>query len=278
MHSLSALARRFWALLRAKTIAGFCLRMFFVYWVVFALMVAFQDRLLLHPATLTLAQWRSGAEAHGLQVLPYSDALVCAPPRGTEVKATVVLFHGNGGNAAQRSSLCPEFTSRGYRAVFAEYPGFGPRQGSYAASELLADAKQLLAQVRKTWPSEPLALWGESFGSGVAAQLATSSKADSVVLLVPFKRLGDVAARTYPMFPVRWGLQYAYDNDLALAGYVGPVSLVVAAHDEVVGTDQGYALFEALKSSGRTRLHSIEGGHNDWPVRMTAQVWKQVLP
>jgi hypothetical protein len=63
-----------------------------------------------------------------------------ANPSGT-AKATVLFFHGNGNQAWMTEAHDADFfTSRGYRVVFAEYPGYAGRAGSPSRQLVTADA------------------------------------------------------------------------------------------------------------------------------------------
>ncbi|SRR5579871_401391 len=208
---------------------------------------------------------------------PY-DAVVVGPPPSAPATATALVFHGNAGLGIDRGYLVPEAATRGLRLVIAEYPGYGARAGSPTEATLIDDACALYREVRRRFPDDRIILIGESLGSGVAVQVAAREKPSRLVLLVPFLSLAKTAARAYPFLPAQLLLKDRFDSARALRQYQGPVALLVAGRDEVVGADQGRALAEVARGRGETTVVEIEQGHhNDWSEFATASTWTRLL-
>ena len=49
--------------------------------------------------------------------------------KNIEIKGTVLVFHGNAGNASDRFFYGPVLNTLGYRTLLVEYPGYGGRKG-----------------------------------------------------------------------------------------------------------------------------------------------------
>ncbi|MEW6220037.1 MAG: alpha/beta hydrolase [Thermodesulfobacteriota bacterium] len=159
----------------------------------------------------------------------------------------------------------------------AEYPGYGGRPGELSETSLVADGRRTALLARAAFGS-PLYLWGESLGCGVAAALAADPelRPEGVVLLFPWDSLENEAKAQFPWLPVKPFLRDTYDNVVNLAGYRGPVAVIMAGRDEVIPNRLTKRLFVAL--SQPKRLWVLEqAGHNDWPRRPTEGWWDEVM-
>ena len=251
---------------------------------VLGILYAVQRSLIYFPTRMSRAEFEAIAEhVTGTlrAVLAPFDAVVFEPPAGIPVVATAIFFHGNAGSGLDRSYLAPIFAGRGVRLVLAEYPGYGARNGSPSESSLVGDARKLYAQVASTYPTLPILIVGESLGTGVAVQLAASSPAPPpgrLVLLTPFLSLEETAGRTYRFLPVRHLVRDRFDSAGRLARYAGPVAILIAGRDEVVGAYQGRELAKLSRLRGDTvSVELAEAGHNNWSVLMSDARWTELL-
>lgn len=251
---------------------------------VMGMLYAVQRSLIYFPGRMSRAEFEATA-AHvsgtrGAVLAPF-DAVVFEPPSGMPIVATAVYFHGNAGTALDRSYLAAVFTGRGVRLVLAEYPGYGARDGAPSQESLVDDARKLYAKVTAAYPASPLMLVGESLGSGVAVQVAASSPAQPptrLVLLTPFLSLAETAARTYWFLPVRYLVKDRFDSQGRLDRYRGPVAILIAGRDEVVGASQGRELAALSRSRGHTVAVELpDAGHNNWSVLVSDAQWTELL-
>jgi hypothetical protein len=231
-----------------------------------------QDRLLYFPSKLPLAE----ANAAGLRAWP-SAAEFRGFERGPEgpARATAIVFHGNAGHAGDRRWYAETLARLGLRVILAEYPGYGPRDGTLGEPSLVADAAQSIALAHRLHGA-PLLVIGESLGAGVGAAAAAreEDKVAGLLLITPWDRLESIAAHHYPWLPVRWLLRDRYDTAANLAWFGRPVLIAIATEDAVVPARFGRALHAALP--GPKRLAVVEGaGHNDWPARLDAAWWQR---
>jgi uncharacterized protein len=233
-----------------------------------------QDRLLYFPARISveritddgLRAWPSAQDFRGL----------VAEPAGT-ARATVVVFHGNAGHAGHRAHYARALVPLGLRVILAEYPGYGPRDGAPSEASLVADAGETVALAHRQYGG-PLILIGESLGAAVAAAAGAAhrDRVAGLLLITPWDRLANVAAHHYPWLPVCWLLRDQYDSVARLADFDRPVIIAVAESDSIVPARFGTALYSALK--GPKHLVVIPAsGHNDWPDRVDASWWRDVI-
>lgn len=197
-------------------------------------------------------------------------------------EATVVVFHGNAGDAIDRVYYVQALGFLNARVLLAEYPGYGARPGSPSEETLVADARGTLARVRAAFSGEPLHVVGESLGAAVAAgaighdgSAAARTRVDGLILLTPWRTLTEVAAHHYRFLPVRWLLRDRYPSAERLASFAAPKIVVVAERDEIVPARYGTALFEALPEP--KRLVVVAGArHNDWLERVDRAWWRDL--
>ncbi|MEJ7930513.1 alpha/beta hydrolase [Ramlibacter sp. AN1015] len=233
-----------------------------------------QDRLLYFPERISvqrvasdrLRAWPSAQEFRGL----------VAEPAGT-ARATALVFHGNAGHAGRRDYYVRALLPLGLRVILAEYPGYGPRTGALSEASLVADAGETVALAHSRYGG-PLLVMGESLGAAVAVAAAAAhpDRASGLLLVTPWDRLANVGAHHYPWLPVRWLLRDEYDSAARLAAFDGPVVVAVAERDSIVPARFGTALYHSI--AGPKELLVIAGSdHNDWPDRVDARWWRDVI-
>jgi len=234
----------------------------------------FQDRFIYFPEKAAIEGFASG----GLRAWPTTEAcrgLVAEPP-GIP-RGTAIVFHGNAGHAGHRSFYAARLTRLGLRVILAEYPGYGPRDGTPGEDTLVADAQQTIALAHRLYGT-PLLLIGESLGAGVAASAGARErdKIAGLLLITPWDRLEHIAAYHYPWLPVKWLMRNRYDSVTHLASFDRPVLIVVAEDDSIVPARFGKTLYKAL--AGPKHLMVVKAaGHNDWIGHVDDTWWQEAI-
>ena len=190
-------------------------------------------------------------------------------------KATVIVFHGNAGTAADREYYVAALGPLGYRVILAEYPGYGKREGELGERSFVADARATLRLAEETYGG-PVFLLGESLGCGVAAGLAgdKSLPIAGLLLITPWDTLSEVAKSHFPWLPVGLFLTDRYDNVGNLKSFPGRIAVVGAERDDIVPVRHAETLHQSLP--GDKRMWVIRGaGHNDWLMRIGPPQWRE---
>ncbi len=193
---------------------------------------------------------------------------------GSKAARRLLVFHGNAGNALDRVYYVRLFEGLGVDVVLLEYPGYGARGGDISEPALVAagrEAAELLAQ------EGPLLVLGESLGSGVASQVAAAEpgRIQGLLLVTPYARMSEVGAEAYPWLPVKWLLRDRWDNVAALPKFPGPVAILIAGRDEVVGAAQGHRLAEACRGPVKVWVQP-EAGHNTLSLAPQGGHWAEL--
>jgi len=193
-------------------------------------------------------------------------------------KGTIVVFHGNGGIAADRAFYPKDLGALGYRVILAEYPGYGGRKGELGEKAFVHDAGETVRLAGEKYGG-PLFLLGESLGCGVAAAVARviPVKIDGIVLITPWDTLASIAREKFPFLPVRMFLTDRYDSIGNLSSFKGRIAVVGAERDEVIPLAHATKLYDSLPGTDR-RMWTMQGaGHNDWPMHVNQTWWKEIM-
>jgi uncharacterized protein len=150
---------------------------------------------------------------------------------------TFVIFYGNGSNLTDFAQTGENLHAQGYGVVLASYRGYSGNPGSPSEDGLMADARAILAGAPK-----PVVLWGHSLGSGVAARMASEGRAEALVLESPYTSIPDVAARRFPVYPVRLFMRDRFDTLSLVPRITVPVLIIHGTRDWIVPYDMGVTL------------------------------------
>lgn len=186
---------------------------------------------------LTLTAWRRNGDAN---------------------KPTIVLFHGNAGDASDRIEIAGQAARHGYGIVLATYRGFGGNPGTPTEDGLYADARATLDAAG----AGPFVLWGESLGTGVATKMANERRVLGVILQSPYISVVDRAAEMFVWLPARRLVTDRFDSASRIAAIGAPLLVVHGALDTLIPIAHGKALFDAANPP-KTFVELADRGHGD---------------
>lgn len=176
---------------------------------------------------------------------------------------TLLYFHGNGGSLASRVPRVERFQGQGWGILMMTYRGYGGSTGTPTEADNIADAirafDRLLAE---GVPAHDIVLYGESLGSGVATQVAQVRPAAGLILDAPFTSVPDVAARRFPMAPVRALVTERYETAKIIGQIKMPILILHGTLDRTVPVDMGRTLAR-LAPEPKTFVEFPRGGHSD---------------
>ena len=184
--------------------------------------------------------------------------------RAQQPSPAVIVFNGNAGNRAYRSSLAAALRGLGLSVLLFDYRGFGDSDGSPTEAGLNEDARAVWRYVagRSDVRADRLVYFGESLGSAVAVRLAVEHAPAALILRSPFTSLVDVGRLHYPILPVRWLLRDRFSSVDAIASVRSPLLIVAGDRDRIVQLEQSRRLFE--RASEPRELVVVRGAdHND---------------
>jgi fermentation-respiration switch protein FrsA (DUF1100 family) len=176
-------------------------------------------------------------------------------------KATILYFHGNGGEIADRPERFAAYQAEGFGVFFLSYRGYGASTGSPSEAGLVDDARAahdwLMA---KGIEPDKIVLVGESLGSGVAVQLAAERHVKALALEAPFASAANVAAAAYWWLPVRFLMKDKFDSVAFIDKVKAPLVVIHGDLDGIVPLSEGQALF--ARANEPKEMVVVPGGSN----------------
>lgn len=242
-------------------IAGF---IFIGYGLIVVIVYVFQRNLQYFPATEYISAQQAGLKLVEDIQLKTSDeeTLVAWYAPAASGKPTILYFHGNAAGLINRAERMGKYQARGFGFFIAAYRSFAGSTGSPSETALIADAhlayEYLLSHGVK---SENIVVFGESLGTGVAVQLATSIKVGAVILESPYMSAVAMGALRYPYLPVKYLMVDQFKSDQYIGKLKVPVMVVHGGHDQVVPLAMGRQMFDLAPEPKEFILIS-EAGHN----------------
>jgi alpha-beta hydrolase superfamily lysophospholipase len=195
------------------------------------------------------------------------------PPKGI-----VFYLHGNRGNIHLCLWEIKPFVDAGYDVWTMDYRGFGKSTGRLSEAALLADAQIVYKRIREESDEEDIIVWGRSFGTGVAAYVASVNSPKTLVLETPYCSLPDAVCHSHPYvlpFLFRYRLPtHEYLNDVHCT-----VHLIHGTKDEKIDFHSSKRLEKrCLELEMEVQFHPIQNGyHNLRPESDFETVLKQIL-
>jgi fermentation-respiration switch protein FrsA (DUF1100 family) len=181
----------------------------------------------------------------------------------SEEKGTLLFFHGNAGNISHRLDSLRIFHDLGLSVLIIDYRGYGQSQGTISEKGTYLDAEaawNYLVETRKI-SSKKIIVFGRSLGAAIAAYSAERHTPGALILESAFTSVPDMAARLYPIFPVRLLSRFQYNTKKLLQSVNCPVLIIHSPNDEIIPFENGVQLYQKAREP-RTMLE-LQGGHNE---------------
>lgn len=180
--------------------------------------------------------------------------------------ATIVYFHGNGGNISNVGWVGQWFARRGFNVLLFDYRGYGASEGAVGSEAgLYADGDAAVAFVinEKGARAKGVVLHGQSLGTTVVADVASRREVGVVILESGFSSASSVARDALPWLP-RW-LHFLsrnrFESTRKLATVKAPILIAHGDPDPVIPTTEAHLLFAAANEP-KQLLILRGGGHN----------------
>lgn len=176
-------------------------------------------------------------------------------------KGVVLYFHGNRKNIERYAPFAANFTRNNYEVWMIDYPGFGKSTGKRTEKIMYADAALLYKMARARFSKDRIIIYGKSVGTGVAAQLASTSDCKRVLLETPYYSI-DALLKPYAfIYPVSWMTKFHFPTYKYFKNIEAPITLFHGTKDEVIPYKQAVRL---AKENAGVQLVPIEKGkHNN---------------
>jgi len=181
----------------------------------------------------------------------------------SEEKGALLFFHGNAGNISHRLDSLKIFHGLGLSTLVIDYRGYGRSQGAISEHGTYLDAEaawNYLTEIKNISPQK-IVVFGRSLGAAIAAYSAEKHMPGALILESAFTSVPDMAAKLYPIFPVRLLSRFQYNTRQFLISVKCPVLIIHSPDDEIIPFENGLQLYRSAREP--KRILKIKGGHND---------------
>lgn len=231
-----------------------------------------QDKLMLHPTVADsktiysfsqpFTELNLNYDEHtNINIVEFSAA---GRPKDSTAKGVVLYFHGNGGSIPDYAGLAKDFTSKGYECWLMDYPGFGKSTGEFSEKRVNTLSLVFYKLARSRWKPSQIILYGQSLGTGVAAQLASVRDCKRLILQSPYYSMTSLFRRYLFLYPVGMMLHNQFPTYNYLPAVTAPITIFSGSEDETVPYHNSERLKPLLKT-GDEFVTIIGGKHKDLP-------------
>ena len=176
---------------------------------------------------------------------------------------TVIFCHGNGGNICYTLDVVETMNKMNLNVLVFDYRGYGKSEGSPTENGTYTDAEtayQWLIKDKKI-PENSIIIMGRSLGAAIAANLAKNHNPRLLILESGFSSTPDVAAKQYPIFPVRLLCRYKYKTAEYVKDVKCPLLIVHSPEDEIIPYPNAKRIFNSANEP--KEFLEIRGSHNE---------------
>ena len=181
------------------------------------------------------------------------------PSQSKPELATLIFFHGNGGNIANVGWMAERFASHGFNVLIFDYRGYGASDGVAAnESDLYADGDAAVAFVmnKKGVRSEQIVLYGHSLGTAIVADVASRRTFGAVVLESGFSSASSVATSALPWLPrfLHFLGKNRFESARKLSSIKAPILIAHGDPDGTIPTSEAQLLYAAANEPKKLLL------------------------
>jgi len=189
--------------------------------------------------------------------------LYCWHVKAKPGKPTLLFFHGNGGNVANREEKFLQLSNAGFGVFMLGYRGFGGSEGRPSEAAFVRDAQLAYNHlIEQNFSANDIVIYGESIGTSVAVQLAAQVKSAAVILEAPMYSVLSIAQARYPYAPVRGFLRDKFETNMFIQDVSVPLLILHGDDDGVIPLASGRRLFD-MANEPKTFYVVRGGAHNN---------------
>ena len=182
----------------------------------------------------------------------------------TNSRGVVYYLKGNSKSIKGWGKFAKDFLSNGYDFFMMDYRGFGKSKGKRSQARVYNDAQYIYKWLAQSYPEDKIVLYGRSWGSGIAARIASWNKPKLLILDSPYFSFYYNINRYLFFTPLKLILKYDIRTDQYLKITTCPVHIIHGTKDRLISFSQS----EKLKAlyPDKITLHKINNGrHNNLP-------------
>ena len=164
-------------------------------------------------------------------------------PKDSVRKGVVLYFHGNKINITHYAAFADNFTKSGYEVWMPDYPGFGKTTGEFTEKKLYDEALLVYKLAIIKFKADSIIIYGKSFGTGIASQLASIKDCRRLILETPYYSVPALFSYYVPIYPTSFMSKLKLPVNEYLKEVTAPVTIFHGTDDEIIP----YSVTEKLK-------------------------------
>jgi uncharacterized protein len=227
----------------------------FIYALVGIVLFYVQDKFLLHPKKLASNYTFKFDGKFEEMKIPFNEkdtmSLIKFYPNTTTKKGIVIYYHGNMDNVERYAAFTKPFTKLGYEVWMQDYPSFGKSTGDITEQKLYIQAMEVKRMADAYCSSDSIILYGKSIGTGIAAYVASNSKASLLVLETPYYSIPSLFATYAFIYPTSAMATYKIPTYEYLQDVKYPVVIFHGTKDGVIPYRNAKKLIALLKPTDK---------------------------
>ena len=218
-----------------------------VYLVVISFIYFYQRSLLYHPSENNYLDEKISFNYQEIFIRTDKDIKLKSwfIEKDLEKFKTILLFHGNAGNLFNRAYKLNELNKLDLNILIISWRGFSGNKGKPTEKNLYHDAEEAVKWLNSRGVNNKnIILYGESLGTGVAAEIGKRNVFGGIILESPFTSVTKAAKIYYPYLPVNIILKDRYDTIEKIQSISAPILIMHGKQDNIVPQKMGLELFE----------------------------------
>ena len=177
-------------------------------------------------------------------------------------KGIVLYFHGNMRNINHYARFAGNLTKHGYQVWMPDYPGFGKTTGLLTEKKLYEQALLAYKLANTKIRADSIIIYGRSFGTGIASQLATEVDCRRLILETPYYSIPALFNYYVPLYPTRYMSKFKLPVNEYLKDVTAPVTIFHGTDDGIIPYSVSEKLTKSLKPSDEF-ITIKNGKHNN---------------
>jgi hypothetical protein len=225
-----------------------------------------QEKFLFHPEKLaTDYTWQFDMPFKELKI-PFNETdtldLVKFFPKDSVRKGVVIYYHGNKENIGRYAKFASLFTDKGFEVWMEDYPGFGKSTGKRTEKKMYEQAMSVHTMAAGKFGKDSILLYGKSFGTGIAAYVASQTNCKRLILETPYSSIPDLFSCYAFIYPTQRMSTYKISTYEYLQDVNYPITIFHGTDDGVIPYRCAAKLKKVLKPTDE--FITIENGthHN----------------
>lgn len=225
-----------------------------------------QEKFLFHPEKLSNAYVFDFKVPFEEVSVPFTNTdtmnMIKFFPVDSVRRGVVVYFHGNKENIERYAKFVGNFTNHGYEVWIEDYPGFGKSTGERTEKKMYQQALQVQKMAAAKYGKDSIIVYGKSFGTGIAAYVASESKNQRLILETPYYSIPSLYNCYAPIYPTGKMSNYQIPAYKYLSAVHYPITIFHGTDDGVIPYRNAARLKKIIKPADE--FVTVEGGthHN----------------